>query len=859
MPVPWLGPAEGRAAPSGTGGVASGQPSVSFQSPPHGGPPRVHVTFPHSGPTQEMVSELLSLFQAYQAQGKDSPAGQRYLAYVEQLRAGGVNVESLLSRLAGEQRPEGPLHLQPNLQGLPPGAAASGGLKQEGVGQLGGRSAGQGAPGFPELLGPSQNLPSLALPPDFEAQLARRPELFGRGEGGADGQVGMEEAAQGEEGLEGAGMEEGGDEADGDGMAVAGDANDTRDAKDAMNAAAEDARATKAVKTAETTEAPGPSTASEAALTPAAADGVCGGIVPIVPVKLEEREAGDDAYCEAEGEGETEVKREGEEEGAEGRKQSGADRDNENGGEGGEEGALGPGDAPDASGAPDTAEASAKAKRAAKQRSRANAAGDARLVLSNSYLVPRQGLIRRIVLLLDSSKTSRFPSPELNSAYAGTLYRFVQGLFAESPLSELALITLQDGKAYVENGFSNSIFIFREIIQNMFVPSGTMSLQAGLSISHELFRQLSPQMTKEVIFINFSSSTIDAGNLEDAVERLRLDDAIFHAVCMGACISVLKNISRNCREGGFEILDAGDMEGLEQFLAEICRPPNFLDHRIPEEHRDRYIVEDEAEVTGEFRDRRDRGEWAVSGGEQGDEQGGEQDDHQRGDRNGQDEESAAPDAPDVRGAPDAPDTTRVHRRSTQLRVGFPTRYTYSDPTPCFCHGRDAEILYRCPGCGAYLCNTSTCPVCKLYLIIYPTLARSALSFRETWKSRHVPLFSPEQLARMPSGPSLLSAWQETRPVAPAPPATPPTHPFKPVDPAKLSCCLCALPVTMRQAPFPMGRGKPLREDKRTAFYGLCEKCGSVYCSHCAGFCEAELQQCIICGGSDVDEKIQSTR
>jgi len=442
------------------------------------------------------------------------------------------------------------------------------------------------------------------------------------------------------------------------------------------------------------------------------------------------------------------------------------------------------------------------------------------LAFSDPYIVPRQGLIRRIILLLDSSYASRFPSPETNSAYAGALYRFVQGLFAESPLCELALITLQDGKAYVENGFSNSIFIFREVIQNKFVPSGTMSLQAGLSISHELFRQLNPQVTKEVIFINFSNSTVDAGNLEETVEKLRLDDAIFHAVCMGACISVLKNITKNCRDGNFEILDSGDMEGLEQFLGKICKPPSFLDHRVPSEHRDRYVAN----------------------------------------------------VPEAEGDPDANSEADIgtsgsrksRQASTQLRVGFPTRYTYTEPVPCFCHGRNAEVLYKCPGCGAYLCGTSTCPVCKLYLIIYPTLARSSLNFRETWKARRVPLFSVLQAPRAAEGAGEAedagdvgdAVGADTSVDASADASAEPalqyaaTLPFAPADPADLSCCLCAVPLTMRQLPFPTGGGKPSREDARTAFYGLCEKCGSVYCSHCAGFCETELQQCVICGGSD---------
>lgn len=64
-------------------------------------------------------------------------------------------------------------------------------------------------------------------------------------------------------------------------------------------------------------------------------------------------------------------------------------------------------------------------------------------------------------------------------------------------------------------------------------------------------------------------------------------------------------------------------------------------------------------------------------------------------------------------------------KSSLLMMGFPSRIVDRVPTLCACHSRPTRGGYLCSRCNSKVCSLpTTCPVCKLTLILSTHLARS---------------------------------------------------------------------------------------------------------------------------------------
>lgn len=74
---------------------------------------------------------------------------------------------------------------------------------------------------------------------------------------------------------------------------------------------------------------------------------------------------------------------------------------------------------------------------------------------------------------------------------------------------------------------------------------------------------------------------------------------------------------------------------------------------------------------------------------------------------------------------DDPTKSQPSIRPTLLMMGFPSRIVEHEPSFCACHSKPTCGGYLCTRCSSKVCSLpTTCPVCKLTLILSTHLARS---------------------------------------------------------------------------------------------------------------------------------------
>lgn len=74
---------------------------------------------------------------------------------------------------------------------------------------------------------------------------------------------------------------------------------------------------------------------------------------------------------------------------------------------------------------------------------------------------------------------------------------------------------------------------------------------------------------------------------------------------------------------------------------------------------------------------------------------------------------------------DDPSKAQSAIKSSLLMMGFPSRIVDRVPTLCACHSTPTRGGYLCSRCNSKVCSLpTTCPVCKLTLILSTHLARS---------------------------------------------------------------------------------------------------------------------------------------
>lgn len=155
-------------------------------------------------------------------------------------------------------------------------------------------------------------------------------------------------------------------------------------------------------------------------------------------------------------------------------------------------------------------------------------------------------VVRRLVVLVDSSAglaniatTALFVADLIK-----TITQFLNCIFAESPLTEVAIVTLQAGKAFLENGFSPSMDAHRRALQKEFLAEGALSLCRGLSLALDLFREALASKSMDVVFLNFSNNTVDSTDVFTLAADMVRDGVRLNAVSMACGMHVLDTVTQ---------------------------------------------------------------------------------------------------------------------------------------------------------------------------------------------------------------------------------------------------------------------------------------------------------------------------
>lgn len=176
------------------------------------------------------------------------------------------------------------------------------------------------------------------------------------------------------------------------------------------------------------------------------------------------------------------------------------------------------------------------------------------------------GIFRHVVLIIDSSES--LPLTYL-SEFINSLFLYVQFILSHRPLIRVAFMTLQNSLCYLELRFSSNLSAFEEVLRDGFRPSGHIALATGLDQAYELLmNSKSAASSRRILYINFSSATIDSLDIFNVLEKLLSAQVQVDTVSLTNSFGVLDHISR--KTGGRHlIIDRETKGGLLNLLKRL--------------------------------------------------------------------------------------------------------------------------------------------------------------------------------------------------------------------------------------------------------------------------------------------------
>ncbi|EYB83911.1 hypothetical protein Y032_0327g2610 [Ancylostoma ceylanicum] len=186
----------------------------------------------------------------------------------------------------------------------------------------------------------------------------------------------------------------------------------------------------------------------------------------------------------------------------------------------------------------------------------------------------RLGIMRYVYVAIDCSRsmTSKVMPPSRFFVTMKILSNFLDKFFEQNPIAQIGLILVKDKKAERFVSLTGNVRALKENLNsiNEAICSGDFSLQNALQLALTNLKSLPGHVSREVIVIMSSLSTVDPGNIFSTFEILRGHNIRCSVIGLSAELFVCKQLAKITNGRYDVVLDADHMEML---LAQHTAPP----------------------------------------------------------------------------------------------------------------------------------------------------------------------------------------------------------------------------------------------------------------------------------------------
>ncbi|VDN31186.1 unnamed protein product [Cylicostephanus goldi] len=160
----------------------------------------------------------------------------------------------------------------------------------------------------------------------------------------------------------------------------------------------------------------------------------------------------------------------------------------------------------------------------------------------------RLGIMRYVYVAIDCSRsmTSKDMPPSRFFVTMKILVNFLDKFFEQNPIAQLGLILVKDKKAERFVSLTGNVRTLKEHLNsiNEAICSGDFSLQNALQLALTNLKSLPGHVSREVIVIMSSLSTVDPGNIFSTFELLRGHNIRCSVIGLGAELFVCKQLAK---------------------------------------------------------------------------------------------------------------------------------------------------------------------------------------------------------------------------------------------------------------------------------------------------------------------------
>ncbi|KAL6727893.1 hypothetical protein Aduo_009731 [Ancylostoma duodenale] len=186
----------------------------------------------------------------------------------------------------------------------------------------------------------------------------------------------------------------------------------------------------------------------------------------------------------------------------------------------------------------------------------------------------RLGIMRYVYVAIDCSRsmTNKVMPPSRFFVTMKILSNFLDKFFEQNPIAQIGLILVKDKKAERFVSLTGNVRALKENLNsiNEAICSGDFSLQNALQLALTNLKSLPGHVSREIIVIMSSLSTVDPGNIFSTFEILRGHNIRCSVIGLSAELFVCKQLAKITNGRYDVVLDADHMEML---LSQHTAPP----------------------------------------------------------------------------------------------------------------------------------------------------------------------------------------------------------------------------------------------------------------------------------------------
>mmetsp|Transcript_3961 Transcript_3961/g.5759 ORF Transcript_3961/g.5759 Transcript_3961/m.5759 type:complete len:417 (-) Transcript_3961:268-1518(-) len=186
-----------------------------------------------------------------------------------------------------------------------------------------------------------------------------------------------------------------------------------------------------------------------------------------------------------------------------------------------------------------------------------------------------KSMIRYVCVVIDMSRAMAENDirPSRRSAAIEILKSFFVAFFDENPLSNLCVLTSNDGLAHKVTEMSGSPNRHLAGVSVLAAESGEFSLQNALELSRAALASVPQHASKEVLVITASLSTCDQGDIFETIDTMKKNNIRCSVVGMCAEVHVSKYLTQKT-QGKYGV--SKNKQHLRTLIMEHVNPPPVL-------------------------------------------------------------------------------------------------------------------------------------------------------------------------------------------------------------------------------------------------------------------------------------------